>query len=405
MKDNWQTKKLGEVCEKTGSISWSKFTNEKFQYIDLTSVSRESLSVVSSTEINARNAPSRAKQIVKIDDIIFGTTRPTLKRVAKIHSDLNNQICSTGFVVLRPISNLVLPNYIYYFVQSEDFIEQMSKLQRGANYPAVSNSDVKSQELLLPPIQEQERIVKILDEAFEKIDTAKQGAEKNLRDLKFLFESYLELTFKQYAADYEPTTLGDFCDIKHGYAFTGSQFKNNTDTDLPVVLTPGNFNEEGGLYFTAKNTKRLKGTFPKEFLFQRGDLVIVMTDLSSKMKILGNPAVIDSDDILHNQRIGKIIFKNNTLTKKFLFFYFLSRSFKKSVKSTSTGTMVRHTAPVRILKNQLPIPPISEQELVVKKFILLSEYTKKLEENYKQKIADLDELKKSVLSKAFAGEL
>ncbi|MBU2523303.1 MAG: restriction endonuclease subunit S [Nanoarchaeota archaeon] len=109
--------------------------------------------------------------------------------------------------------------------------------------------------------------------------------------------------------------LGDLVNIKHGFAFKGEYFSNSG----PIVLTPGNFKEEGGLYFRDEKTKRYKGKFPDEFIFKNGDLIVVMTDLSSLCKILGNPAFINSEEtILHNQRIGKIEFKTKEIFDRFL---------------------------------------------------------------------------------------
>ena len=102
MKTDWEIKTLGEVCEKIENISWANFPKQEFKYIDLTSVSRDSFSVTNSINVNAKNAPSRAKKIVLMNDVIFGTTRPTLRRVAKIPKEFDRRLCSTGSAVLRP---------------------------------------------------------------------------------------------------------------------------------------------------------------------------------------------------------------------------------------------------------------------------------------------------------------
>lgn len=295
--------------------------------------------------------------------------------------------------------------YLYYFlILNSELITK--KLFKGATIKHLQKHDFRNLEIPLLPTEEQKRIIKKLDEVFEKVTKAKEAAEKNLQNSKELFESYLHNVFVNLGKEWEEKTLGEICDIKHGFAFTGSRFKSNLNTHDPIVLTPGNFKEGGGLYFTIKNTKRLRGEYPEEFLFHKGDLVIVMTDLSSKMKILGNPAIIEGENILHNQRIGKVVLKNGIVNKNFLHYYFLTRSFKDNIKKTATGTMVKHTAPKRILENLVPIPEsLSEQRFIVKKLDALSVETEKLEKIYEQKIADLEELKKSVLQKAFEGEL
>ena len=99
------------------------------------------------------------------------------------------------------------------------------------------------------------------------------------------------------------------------------------------------------LNFTEKNTKRFTGIVPIDFLFAQGELTVVMTDLSSKMKILGKPAFINGERILHNQRIGRSRFKSNHLHSRFLFHFLRTQAAQKSIRDTATGTMVRHTAP------------------------------------------------------------
>src|SRR5690606_916015 len=133
--EGWEEKKLKELCLSTSNIKWQEYKNETFEYIDLSSVSRDTLTVTETSTINNENAPSRAKQIVLGNDVIFATTRPTLKRVTLITEEYHNQICSTGYAVLRANQEVINPNWIYYFIQTDLFMKRMEKLQRGASYP------------------------------------------------------------------------------------------------------------------------------------------------------------------------------------------------------------------------------------------------------------------------------
>jgi len=159
--------------------------------------------------------------------------------------------------------------------------------------------------------------------------------------------------------------LSNLINITHGYAFKSKDFAVSSNSDKPIVLTPGNYTEKGELCFSEKNTKRLSGDVPKEYLFDIGDLTVVMTDLSSKMKILGKPAFIRQSNILHNQRIGRVIFKDKNIYPQFLYYYLFSPKVFEKIKETSTGTMVRHTAPKRILALTISLPPIKEQKRIV----------------------------------------
>ena len=218
----WEKTKLGDVCLKTSNIKWDLHKEDHFQYIDLSSVDKETLKLVGTTEINAGNAPSRAKKIVNTDDVIFATTRPTLRRLYQITDEHNNQICSTGYVVLRPKSDLIYSAFIYYFLQNELFMERMEKLQRGASYPAVTDNDVKNTPLLLPSLPEQKRIVEILDEAFADIAKARAHAETNLKNARELFDSYLQKVFTEKGQGWEEYTLGEIIDTLTDYHANGS---------------------------------------------------------------------------------------------------------------------------------------------------------------------------------------
>jgi type I restriction enzyme M protein len=165
--------------------------------------------------------------------------------------------------------------------------------------------------------------------------------------------------------DWPMVELSEVCEIEHGYAFKGEFFVEEGEQHLPVLLTPGNFVQGGGLYFTEKNTKRYSGEVPDAFRLRLGDLVVVMTDLSPKMKILGMPAIIESDDFLHNQRIGKIVIKSKDVLKKFLRYAFLIDAVNGHIKREATGSTVRHTSPTRILSVKIPLPPINIQQAMV----------------------------------------
>ena len=159
---NIQRVKLKDICGKVSNIKWQNDDNE-YAYIDLSSVDRETHKITIEQRINKENAPSRAQQIVNKGDVLFATTRPTLKRYCKITEEFNGQICSTGFVVLRPKINIILSTYLYYIVSSDRFFTYVEKNQEGTSYPAISDSKVKEFDFSLPPIEVQERIVKVLD--------------------------------------------------------------------------------------------------------------------------------------------------------------------------------------------------------------------------------------------------
>ena len=194
-KKGWEEESLGGVCLHTENIKWNEHKSKTIKYIDLTSVSRDYFVVNETQDVNEKNAPSRAKKIIKNNDVIFGTTRPTLMRVTIIPGELDSQLCSTGFCVLRASPKKILPAFIFYFIRSNKFMERMNKIQTGASYPAVSDSKVLETLIQFPPLSEQQKIVTKLDKLSEKLKQLRELQNFQLDDLKKLEKAYLREAF------------------------------------------------------------------------------------------------------------------------------------------------------------------------------------------------------------------
>ena len=156
-KEGWEEDTLSNCCIKAKNIKWGKDT-PSHKYIDLSSVDRETSQIYNTIVVTPQDAPSRAKQIVTKGDIIFATTRPTLRRVALICENYDGEICSTGFCVLRP-KNHISSKWIFYLLKADRFYNYIEPLQSGANYPAVTDYAVKGYVIPIPPISEQQSIV------------------------------------------------------------------------------------------------------------------------------------------------------------------------------------------------------------------------------------------------------
>ena len=194
-------KKMSEVCLKTSKIKWTDASKD-FRYIDLSSVDRANHSILECQVINASNAPSRAQQVVLEDDILFGTTRPTLMRFCHIPKEYNGQICSTGYCVIRVDKRCVNSHYIYHFLFTKHFYDYVESHQKGASYPAISNKDVMDFTIPVPSLAEQGRIASILDR-FESLTTSLQSglpAEISARRQQYEYYRDKLLTFKRKTA-------------------------------------------------------------------------------------------------------------------------------------------------------------------------------------------------------------
>ncbi|MGA7877141.1 MAG: restriction endonuclease subunit S, partial [Desulfoferrobacter sp.] len=162
MKQGWEIKKLGDILQKTETINPLRFPEAEFEYIDVSSVSNTTFQIEGTQRLKGKDAPSRARRVVRTNDVLFATVRPTLRRITIVPGHLDKQVCSTGYFVLRPKVGFD-HRFVFYWLFSEDFMGQMEQLQKGASYPAVTDGEVRAQLIPIPPLPEQQRIVAILD--------------------------------------------------------------------------------------------------------------------------------------------------------------------------------------------------------------------------------------------------
>ncbi len=234
----WLSKPLGEVIHKTSTTNPRKSPNEKFLYVDVSGVSNLSLSITEATELSGKGAPSRARRVISEGDVIFATVRPTLKRIAIVPSHLDGEVCSTGYFVFQPKEELH-NRYLFYFLQSDHFMNEMERLQAGASYPAVNDTQVKSTLVSYPSIDEQKRIVAILDQAFTDIDKARALTEQNLKSARELFESYLQQVFSQRGEGWAEKVIGDLGKVSMCKRILKKQTTSTGDIPFYTIGTVG----------------------------------------------------------------------------------------------------------------------------------------------------------------------
>jgi len=184
---NWDVLPISEAVRETETRYPGREPTKKIKYIDVSSVSNQSFSVVGHAVYSGAEAPGRARKVVNTNDIIFATIRPTLRRIAKISEDYDDEYSSTAFCVLRAEEDRLNYEYLYQYILTDSFSERISKHQSGASYPAVRDDDVKAMKIPLPPLDEQSEIASI----FQKIDEKLILTNKKLDCLSSLFQSML----------------------------------------------------------------------------------------------------------------------------------------------------------------------------------------------------------------------
>lgn len=141
------------------------FGESEFTYVDISSVDRDRLEVVSPQVLTPDLAPSRARQVLAAGDVVVSTVRPNLNTVAQVSGSLDGAIASTGFCVLRPDQERLDKRFLFHWISSESTVRRLVQQATGATYPAVSDKVIKSLPFNPPKLAEQQRIAAILDKA------------------------------------------------------------------------------------------------------------------------------------------------------------------------------------------------------------------------------------------------
>ena len=189
-------------------------------------------------------------------------------------------------------------------------------------------------------------------------------------------------------------TLGDLLEIKHGFAFLGEHF---ADAGTHIVLTPGNFFDEGGFKHKGEKEKWYRGPVPTDYVLDEGDLIVAMTEQAEGL--LGSSAIIPGSGLyLHNQRLGLVRLRDSAeADTRFIYYLFNSKPVRQQIRASASGTKIRHTAPSRIADVKVRVPEKATQCRIAG---ILSAYDD-LIENSGRRIKILEEMARSLYREWF----
>ncbi|OPH34907.1 restriction endonuclease subunit S [Moraxella lacunata] len=352
----WRT--LGEVVLPTNNIKWHE-SDLSYRYIDLSSVDKDNNNIGETLEITSKNAPSRAQKIIKKDDVIFATTRPTQMRSALIPPNLDGQIASTGYCILRANQNEVLPKWIYYNLQINEFKIYLQDKQSGTAYPAISDGLIKQFQIPIPPLSVQSQIVQILD-TFTEL-TAELTAELSMRQKQYQYYRDFLLSEHELAkVGFEWKTLGEVGELIRGNGLTK---KDLTDDGVPAIhygqiYTRYGLSTEKTLSFVSTElAKRLRKV-------DTGDVVITNTsenlaDVGKSLVYLGKEQAVTGGHAT--------IFKPNKqiILGKYFAYFTQTDNFATQKRKYAKGTKVIDVSTNDMAKLKIPIPPLSVQSQIV----------------------------------------
>lgn len=164
---NWPFATIGQVCLPTDQRDPTAAPEKPFRYIDISAIDKDAKRITTAPVLSGAEAPSQARKAVRAGDVLVSTVRPNLNVVALVPDDLDGEIASTGFCVLRANPKLAVGEFIFYRCLTPEFVNALVAQMRGANYSAVSDGVVKRTETPLPAPKEQRRIVELLQQADE----------------------------------------------------------------------------------------------------------------------------------------------------------------------------------------------------------------------------------------------
>ncbi|MEA3329489.1 MAG: restriction endonuclease subunit S [Nanoarchaeota archaeon] len=396
MKTKWEIKKLGEVCNFQNGFAFksSKYKKEGFPILRITNIQNDEIDTKNIVYINPEASNENLERyLVNQGDLLIAMSGATTGKIGFNNSGrkfyLNQRV---GKFI--PNNSLKL-KFLYYFLYTK--VEENLRISQGAAQPNLSTEQIKNFEIPLPPLPTQKQIVAILDKTFKEISKARENAENNLDNAKEIFESYLENVFSNPKGDWREKRLGDVCEnVQYG-----TSAKSKKEGKIPVVGM-GNI-QEGRIVW--KNLKYTDDEAKiKKYSLKYND---VLFNRTNSPELVGKSAIYKGEKpAIFAGYLIRLNRKEDLIDADFLI-YFLNR---QKTRKYGFSVMISSVNQANIngtkLRNySINLPPISTQTQIVKKLDTLSKEIKELETIYNHKLKDLEELKKSILKKAFTGEL
>ncbi len=303
----------------------------------------------------------------------------------------------SGLSVKPKNSDAILQAFLNWHLFSlNDTIYNLAKgtAQKNLDVPAFRNLELHFPVSLI----EQQRIVSIIDKAFEAIDKAIENTQKNLQNAKELFESYLNSVFENGGDEKKLEDLSFLISKGSSPKWQGIKY-----VDEPGVLfvTSENVGENELLLEKRKYVEEKFNISDKKSILKNGDVLTNIVGAS-----IGRTAIFNLDEIANiNQAVCLIRCNPHLLLNEYLMFILNSPFTKQHLHDNEVNSARANLSLGFFRSLYIPAPNLARQKEIVDEIKVLHFKTDRLESKYQQKLRDLEELKKSILNKAFAGEL
>tara|TARA_R110002049_G_scaffold194568_1_gene363472 strand:- start:6811 stop:8010 length:1200 start_codon:yes stop_codon:yes gene_type:complete len=381
MPNNWKTYKLSEIAKTNSSTIGRDCSFEEILYLDTGSVTEGRYDLPQALPLS--EAPSRAKRVVKHNDIIYSTVRPNQRHYGLIKKPKDNLIVSTGFCVITP--KQVEPKFLYYSLTTSEMTDYLHTIAEGSTttYPSIKPSVLEELEIKLPPLKEQTQIANILSTIDDKI-------ENNLATNKTLEDMAMAL-YKHWFVDFGPFQDGEFVDSELGLIPKGWEVKRLEELGRMYYGKMPKKDKIQTTGFPLYSGYRLVGHYP-EFNCKKGKVIVLARGVGGT----GDIKMTKTDLFLTN--ISICIKNELEIISDLILFYIL--------KSTGLHYLRTGSAQPQITINdlnsvQLIIPSKEIQNEFLESFKSLID---KKEENIIEN-ENLSKLRDTLLPKLISGEV
>jgi type I restriction enzyme S subunit len=394
MKNGWQTKTLGEMCEVlnggTPKTGVPEYWGGKHLWITPAEMGKRLSPYANDTERKITDLGLRdsSAQILPPNSVILSSRAPIGHLVINTKPMATNQGCK-GLVPGSQLQH----KFLYYYLSS--IVDLLNSLGTGATFKELSGGKLKEVPVPVTSLPEQQRIVGLLDEAFAGIATAQATAEKNLQNARALFASHLQSVFTQRGKGWEEKPMGEVCEVKDGT----HDSPKYVDDGIPFV-TQKNIREDG---LSFEKTRFIRQEDHDDFYRRsnatHGDILISMIGANR-----GMACIVDDERTFSIKNVG-LVKKNPSINHQFLLYFLKSPQAASYVQAASKGGAQEFVGLTELRKFPVPLPSLERQNALAETFQSLREETQRLAAHYERKLELLAALKKSLLNEAFTGKL
>ena len=398
MNKGWVIKKLGEVSAiNYGYTESASIEPVGPRFLRITDIQNDRVDweSVPYCMIESADLP---KYRLASGDIVFARTGATTGKSFLVN-DPPDAVFASYLIRLRLLDKKLLPEFLSLFFQTASYWKSIKEGSSGSAQGGFNATKLGALFIPVPPLPEQQRIVGILDKAFESIATAKANAEKNLQNARALFDSHLQSVFTQRGEGWVDRRLGDIAETQYGLSEPMNEEGKGFKIFRMGEVQGGRLIDTGRMKYADINRSEFE-----KYKLQSGD---VLFNRTNSYELVGKTGMFDSPgDYCFASYLIRVLLNPNIMHTAFLNHFMNSERFQNSVKQKASKSINQANINATILSNEFVRFPESliEQQIIVARLDSLREETLRLESIFQQKLAALEELKKSLLQQAFAGE-